>query len=187
MSRIAIKTEKLDDEQDEIGIEIRAAEEGDVGGQEQEKVASSAEVSNLTTAGKQHLEVGRNVNMAMRQLQQIQPQPTALLKMTGGAGTGAVDSNSGLVNSGHETNSTKKPTLPKSRCGEVFVSNNARQWTFICTYCNKSTRDIGEFICHIKIKHLGGFEDDCGDETDDGGEYEGNQSNFYEQDQDVSK
>ncbi|XP_017473829.1 PREDICTED: zinc finger protein 236-like [Rhagoletis zephyria] len=192
MSRIAIKTENLDDEQEEIGIESRAAEEDGVGRQEQEKGTSSAELSNLVTAGKQHIEVGRNVNMATRQLQQIQPQPTSLLKMTGGgaggggsgAGTGAVDSNSRLVNSGHDTNSTKKPTLPKSRCGEVFVSNNARQWTFICTYCNKSTRDIGEFICHIKIKHLGGFADDGGDETDDGGEYEGNQPNFYEQDQD---
>ncbi|XP_054730137.1 sal-like protein 2 [Anastrepha obliqua] len=172
MSRIAIKTEKLDEEQEEIGIESRAAEEGGVSSQEHEKGTSAV-------AGKQHHEVGRS---AMRQLQQNQLQPTALLKSASGVG-GGIDSSCGLVNSSHEINSTKKPTLPKSRCGEVFVSNNARQWTFICTYCNKSTRDIGEFICHIKIKHLGGFTDE-GDETDDG-EYETNQqANFYEQDQD---
>lgn len=41
-----------------------------------------------------------------------------------------------------------------ARCGEIFVANNAKQWTFVCTFCNKSTRDIGDFICHIKIKHL---------------------------------
>lgn len=41
-----------------------------------------------------------------------------------------------------------------NRCGEIFVANNAKQWTFVCTFCNKSTRDIGDFICHIKMDHL---------------------------------
>ncbi|KAL9878008.1 uncharacterized protein ACN2A1_010612 isoform 1-T1 [Glossina fuscipes fuscipes] len=39
-------------------------------------------------------------------------------------------------------------------CGEIFVTRSARKWTFICTFCNKGTRDIGEFVCHIKLKHL---------------------------------
>lgn len=181
MSKVAIKTEKLDEEQqEEIGIESNVAVEDGVGDQEHEKVASSTDVSSLAEAGKKHLEVGRNTNISMRQLQQNQTQPNVLTKNS------ASDNGSGLLNPSNEIISNRKVELPKSRCGEVFVSNNARQWTFICTYCNKSTRDIGEFICHIKIKHLGGFVDD-GDETDDG-EYEGTQqSNFYEQDQDVSK
>lgn len=41
-----------------------------------------------------------------------------------------------------------------SRCGEIFVTNNARKWTFVCTFCQKTTRDIGEFVCHIKFKHM---------------------------------
>lgn len=180
MSKVAIKTEKLDEEQEEIGIESNVAVEDGVGDQEHGKVSSSPDVSNLAETGKKHLEVGRHTNMLMRQLQQNQAQTNVLTKNS------ASDNGSGLANPSNEIISNRKVGLPKSRCGEVFVSNNARQWTFICTYCNKSTRDIGEFICHIKIKHLGGFVDD-GDETDDG-EYEGNQiSNFYEQDQDVSK
>lgn len=177
MSKVAIKTEKLDEEQqEEIGIESNVAVEDGVGDPSHGKVASSTDVSNLIEAGKKHLEVGRDTNISMRQLQQNQAQPNVSTKNS------ATDNGSGL-NPSNEIICNRKVALPKSRCGEVFVSNNARQWTFICTYCNKSTRDIGEFICHIKIKHLGGFVDD-GDETDDG-EYEGNhQSNFYEQDQD---
>ncbi|XP_065365091.1 zinc finger protein 572-like [Calliphora vicina] len=45
------------------------------------------------------------------------------------------------------------PTDP-SKCGEIFVTNNARKWTFVCTFCQKTTRDIGEFVCHIKYKHM---------------------------------
>ncbi|XP_004523591.1 zinc finger protein 423 [Ceratitis capitata] len=179
MSNIAIKTEKLDEEQqEEIGIENRAeSEDGVSSRQDHVKITTSLDMCNSAGGAKRQLEMGRKTNM--RQPQQIPPQPTALLKNN----STSCDSNSGLVNPSHEINNTKKSALSKSRCGEVFVSNNARQWTFICTFCNKSTRDIGEFICHIKIKHLGGFADD-GDETDDG-EYDGNQpSNFYEQDQD---
>ncbi|XP_067637004.1 uncharacterized protein [Eurosta solidaginis] len=188
MSRLAIKTEKLDVEQEEIGIESRTAvaEEGGFGRQQEHRKGATAltSMSNLVGAGKKQFEVGRNITT--RQLQQNSPQYTAALKgNSGGKGAGGGgDTNSGQINSNqHEINSTSKAALPKSRCGEVFVSNNARQWTFICTYCNKSTRDIGEFICHIKIKHLGGFTDDP-DETDDG-DCDGYQpTNFYEQDQD---
>ncbi|XP_011176819.1 uncharacterized protein LOC105208591 [Zeugodacus cucurbitae] len=180
MSKVAIKTEKLDDEQEEIGIETNAAVEDGVGNQlEHGKVASSTDVSYLAGTGKKHLEVGRPTNISMRQQQQQNQAQTNVSTNKNSAN----DNGSGLVNPNHDTISNRKAALPNSRCGEVFVSNNARQWTFICTYCNKSTRDIGEFICHIKIKHLGGLGED-GDETDDG-EYEGNQqSNYYEQDQD---
>lgn len=44
-----------------------------------------------------------------------------------------------------------------SLCGEIFVTGNARKWTFMCTYCQQSTRDIGEFVLHVKQNHLGEF------------------------------
>ncbi|XP_023291380.2 gastrula zinc finger protein xFG20-1-like [Lucilia cuprina] len=44
--------------------------------------------------------------------------------------------------------------MAPAKCGEIFVTNNARKWTFVCTFCQKSTRDIGEFVCHIKFKHM---------------------------------
>uniref|UniRef100_A0A1A9VWR9 C2H2-type domain-containing protein n=1 Tax=Glossina austeni TaxID=7395 RepID=A0A1A9VWR9_GLOAU len=55
---------------------------------------------------------------------------------------------------------------PGLLCGEIFVTRSARKWTFICTFCNKGTRDIGEFVCHIKLKHLTHADDDDYDSTD---------------------
>lgn len=46
-----------------------------------------------------------------------------------------------------------QPTFLGDKCGELFVTKNAKMWTFVCTYCQKTTRDIGEFVCHIK-NHL---------------------------------
>lgn len=45
-----------------------------------------------------------------------------------------------------------------SLCGEIFVTKNARKWTFMCTYCQKSTRDIGEFVLHIRLNHLNDYQ-----------------------------
>lgn len=50
-------------------------------------------------------------------------------------------------------NSTCVP-LNSKKCGEVFVTNNADKWTFVCTFCQQVTGDIGVFICHIKLEHL---------------------------------
>ncbi|XP_073832914.1 uncharacterized protein [Musca autumnalis] len=65
-------------------------------------------------------------------------------------------------------NLSNGPVVHESRnhCGEIFVTSNAKKWTFVCTYCQKSTRDIGEFVCHIKFKHMGGSQ--YFDEDDDG-------------------
>ncbi|XP_037822013.1 zinc finger protein 699-like [Lucilia sericata] len=41
-----------------------------------------------------------------------------------------------------------------SKCAELFVTNNADKWTFFCVHCEKSTSDIGVFICHIRLEHL---------------------------------
>lgn len=55
---------------------------------------------------------------------------------------------------------------PGLLCGEIFVTRSARKWTFMCTHCNKGTRDIGEFVCHIKLKHLTHAYDDDYDSAD---------------------
>ncbi|XP_037822047.1 zinc finger protein 33B-like [Lucilia sericata] len=43
-----------------------------------------------------------------------------------------------------------------SKCAEIFVTNNADKWTFVCIHCQKATSDIGVFICHIRLEHLKG-------------------------------
>lgn len=89
-------------------------------------------------------------------------------------------------------------TFNSSRCGEIFVTNNANKWTFVCTFCQKSTRDIGEFVCHIKFKHMNSpyYDDDdeaCG--NNNANEYDGQREQLtdncglddnYNQGQDVS-
>ena len=44
--------------------------------------------------------------------------------------------------------------LGSKKCGEVLVTNNADKWTFVCTFCQQVTGDIGVFICHIRMQHL---------------------------------
>lgn len=41
-----------------------------------------------------------------------------------------------------------------SRCGEIFVGDDAKKWTFICTLCDQSFREINEFMSHIKGSHV---------------------------------
>lgn len=74
---------------------------------------------------------------------------------------------------------TEAPNNNNSRCGEIFVTNNAKRWTFVCTFCQKSTRDIGEFVCHIKFKHMGThYDEDEDDEEEDNDDNEdGTQEN----------
>lgn len=45
-------------------------------------------------------------------------------------------------------------SLDFKKCGEVLVTNNADKWTFVCTFCQQVTGDIGVFICHIRMQHL---------------------------------
>lgn len=75
-----------------------------------------------------------------------------------------------------------------SKCGEIFVTNNAQKWTFVCIYCQKSTRDIGEFICHLQYKHMAGLYNDHDGENDHSNQeiLDQAEDSFNNQDQDVS-
>ncbi|XP_005185552.2 gastrula zinc finger protein xFG20-1 [Musca domestica] len=76
-----------------------------------------------------------------------------------------ISSNGGLLKLALENG--KRQETKGNHCGEIFVTNNAKKWTFVCTYCQKSTRDIGEFVCHIKFKHMGGIHHSDEDDDDD--------------------
>ncbi|KAM7347259.1 uncharacterized protein ACRADG_006881 isoform 2-T2 [Cochliomyia hominivorax] len=70
-------------------------------------------------------------------------------------------------------------TISPSKCGEIFVTNNARKWTFVCTFCQKTTRDIGEFVLHIKYKHMPEqqYHEDEPDDDDDEDNWHENEEN----------
>uniref|UniRef100_A0A1I8PQK3 C2H2-type domain-containing protein n=1 Tax=Stomoxys calcitrans TaxID=35570 RepID=A0A1I8PQK3_STOCA len=78
--------------------------------------------------------------------------------------------NNGLAKGSRATHKRKRlgaASMTSSRCGMIYVTQNARKWTFVCTFCQKTTRDIGEFVCHIKYKHMGNHYDDEEDENDE--------------------
>ncbi|XP_075158995.1 uncharacterized protein LOC142232164 [Haematobia irritans] len=54
-----------------------------------------------------------------------------------------------------------------SKCGLIYVCQKGRKWTFVCSFCKKKTRDIGEFVCHVKFKHMGAHYDDDEEDNDE--------------------
>ena len=92
------------------------------------------------------------------------------------------------------TSPTALNSLPysSSKCGEIFVTNNAQKWTFVCTYCQKSTRDIGEFVCHLQFKHMAGLytddkeEDEVENSHNNQDQLNQTEDSFNNQDQEVN-
>ncbi|XP_055909409.1 zinc finger protein 652-B-like [Eupeodes corollae] len=64
------------------------------------------------------------------------------------------DNSSGEDNHHSDKDNEDDDDDPGSRCGEIFVANNAQTWTFVCTFCDKSMRKIDDFIDHIQNAHV---------------------------------